>query len=119
MRFLVDAQFPSRLAELLKGAGHDALHTSYLAEGNRTSDDEIARIADVEDRVVITKDRDFRDSHLLRGTPRRLLIVTTGNVSNRALLDLFARNLPTIMAALEQAKTVELRTDAVVSHRDQ
>ena len=119
MRFLVDAQFPVRLAELLHGSGHDALHTSGLPDGNRTSDDEIARIADADVRVVVTKDRDFRDSHLLRGTPRRLLIVATGNVSNRVLLDLFGTNLPTIVTALEQASMVELRRDAVVLHRDE
>jgi len=53
--------------------------------GYRTTDPEIASIADDEGRVVVTKDRDFRDSHLLRGVPRRLLIVTTGNISNNDL----------------------------------
>jgi predicted nuclease of predicted toxin-antitoxin system len=37
---------------------------------------------------VVTKDADFRNSHLLSGSPRRLLIVTTGNITNDALLEL-------------------------------
>ena len=82
MRFLVDAQLPARLARFLTDAGHAAVHTSELPNGNATPDSEINRVADADDRVVVTKDRDFRDSHLLRGTPRHLLVVTTGNITN-------------------------------------
>jgi predicted nuclease of predicted toxin-antitoxin system len=73
VKFLIDAQLPARLAGLLSAAGHDVVHTSQLPDGNRTTDTSLATVADAEDRVVITKDRDFRDSHLLRRTPRRLV----------------------------------------------
>jgi predicted nuclease of predicted toxin-antitoxin system len=43
-----------------------ASHTSSLPDGNRTSDRQLADIADSENRVVVTKDRDFRDSQLLQ-----------------------------------------------------
>ena len=66
MKFLIDAQLPARLAGLLGAAGHDAVHTSQLPEGNRTTDAALAATADAEDRVVVSKDRDFRDRHLLR-----------------------------------------------------
>jgi predicted nuclease of predicted toxin-antitoxin system len=93
VKFLIDAQLPARLAGLLSAAGHDAIHASELPEGNRTTDTALAGLADAEDRVVVTKDRDFRDSHLLRRQPRRLLVVATGNIRNRDLLALFADNL--------------------------
>ena len=38
MKFLIDAQLPTRLAELLNRAGHDALHTIGLPDGNRSTD---------------------------------------------------------------------------------
>jgi len=85
VRFLVDAQLPARLARFLADAGHDTLHTTDLPDGNRTTDAEIATLAEAQDRVVVTKDRDFRDGHLLNGSPRQLLVVATGNVSNNAL----------------------------------
>lgn len=81
MKFLIDAQLPLRLSHLLAKADHDSIHTSDLPDGNRTSDRQLAHIADSENRVVVTKDRDFRDSHLLQNLPRRLLVVTTGNIA--------------------------------------
>lgn len=66
---LVDAQLPRRLA------GWNAIHTLDLPMGNRTPDDTLARIADLEGRFVITKDTDFFHSHLLRGKPQRLLLI--------------------------------------------
>jgi predicted nuclease of predicted toxin-antitoxin system len=91
VKFLVDAQLPVRLARFRAGAGHDVVHTSELPEGNRTTDARIAQVADGEGRVVVTKDRDFRDGHLLSGSPRRLLIVATGNITNTVLLSLYER----------------------------
>jgi predicted nuclease of predicted toxin-antitoxin system len=38
VRFLVDAQLPLRLARLLVHAGHDAIHTTNLVDGNRSFD---------------------------------------------------------------------------------
>lgn len=97
--------------------GHDAQHTSELPDGNRTTDARIAEFADHEGRVVVTKDRDFRDAHLLRGSPQRLLIVTTGNITNAALLSLFDAHLDAIALALEEADLVELGAAALVVYR--
>ncbi len=58
------------------------VHTNELGEGNRTTDAEIIRIADRDERVVVTKDHDFLDGHLLNNAPQRLLLVTTGNIRN-------------------------------------
>lgn len=91
VRFLVDAQLPARLARFLRSVGHDALYTTELPDGNRTSDGRIAELADDEGRVVVTKDRDFRDGHLLARSPQRLLVGATGNITNAALLSLFGR----------------------------
>jgi predicted nuclease of predicted toxin-antitoxin system len=77
VRFLIDAQLPVRLGRFLNDAGHDALHTSELPNGNRTTDSHITERADQDERVVVTKDQDFRDSHLLSRSPRRLLVVAT------------------------------------------
>lgn len=117
MKFIVDAQLPARLAKFLAEAGHDAVHTSELPDGNRTTDARIGELADEQDRVVCTKDRDFRDGHLLNGSPRRLLVVATGNITNAALLSLFERHIDAIVAALGESDFVELGPIALVVHR--
>jgi len=77
----------------------------------------LCEVADQQERVVVTKDRDFRDGHLLRGTPRRLLVVATGNTSDAALVALFEANGTAVVSALQEADFVELGPDSLVQHR--
>ena len=114
MRFLLDAQLPRRLARELTSLGHEAVHTLDLPDGNRTSDDRICEIADSESRLVVTKDRDFVDAFILRGTPRRLLFISTGNIGNDALIVLFARRLPEIEAVSATSRFIELSRSALL-----
>ena len=116
MKFLIDAQLPARLTRFLNEAGHDALHTSELPDGNRTTDAQIAERADRDERVVVTKDHDFRDSHLLSRSPRRLLVVATGNITNAALLALFEANLDAIVGALGEVDFVEISAHSLLLH---
>jgi predicted nuclease of predicted toxin-antitoxin system len=113
VNFLVDAQLPLRLAQFLTRAGHDVLHTSELPNGNHSEDREIAQRADADNRVLITKDRDFRDGHLLMRSPRRLLVIATGNVTNDALMSLFQHHLDAITSAFDETHYVELTHDAL------
>ena len=89
MNFLIDAQLPRLLAVWLRELGHDAAHTLDLENGNRSSDQTISALANEKNAVVVSKDRDFLDSHLLSGNPSRLLMVATGNTPNRQLLSIF------------------------------
>lgn len=113
MKFLIDAQLPLRLSTQLANSGHDSVHTSALRDGNRTSDRELATIADSQDRVLVTKDRDFRDGYLLLNVPRQLLMVATGNITNDDLLALFEANLTLIVDAFENVPFVEINQTSV------
>ncbi len=73
-------------------------------------------MADAAGRIVVSKDADFRNSHLLTGSPARLLLVATGNIRNDDLLSLFEGRLAAIEDAFALGDYVELRPDAVVSH---
>jgi predicted nuclease of predicted toxin-antitoxin system len=115
MKFLVDAQLPRRLVALLREYGHDAIHTLDLPQGNQSTDAFIITVADREDRIVISKDDDFVSSFLLRRTPRKLLLVSTGNISNRDLLDLVRRNLPILVSALTEADFIEITGSSVIT----
>lgn len=65
MKFLIDAHLPGRLAGYLEAQGHDAIHVATLPRGFETSDAEITAWADADERVVVSKDADFVNSHLV------------------------------------------------------
>ena len=117
MRFLLDAQLPKRLTSVFAAAGHDVIHTSELPHGNRTPDDELVRVAAREQRIIVTKDRDFEVSHLLRGEPAKLVLITAGNTTNRDLAKLLTDSLATIVDALTELDYVELTAGTVVIRR--
>ncbi|MGC8785011.1 MAG: DUF5615 family PIN-like protein [Armatimonadota bacterium] len=116
MKFLVDAQLPRRLASFLEQAGHDATHTLDLPEGNRTSDEVIEEISRRERAVLITKDRGFIPHIVLETGAYKLLLVSTGNISNDTLLSLFAGHLESLASALENHDFVELTRERLVVH---
>lgn len=116
MRFLVDAQLPRRLAYRLREAGHDVLHTLDLPNGNRTTDPEITTLSMRDQRVVITKDADFVNSFLLSRQPHKLVLISTGNISNAALEALFMSQMPALVAALATYDYIELGRSALVVH---
>lgn len=116
MKFIVDAQLPLKLAVALQAAGHDAIHTLSLPDKNRSSDTFITRLADSEGRVVISKDADFVTSHIVNGSPVRLLQISTGNLPNSVLLPLVIGNLHRIGAAFQAVAYVELTASTMVAH---
>ena len=116
MRFLIDAHLPRRLAYSLSGAGHEATHTLDLPRGNSTTDSEINDISSREQCVVVTKDADFVTSLHLTGKPYKLLLVSTGNISNAELEALFVTNLAALAEAFQMHSFVELTRTMVIIH---
>lgn len=116
MKFLVDAQLPRRLAIWLNGTGHHVLHTLDLPLKNQTPDSKINKLSFEQERIVITKDADFVDSFLLGKGPHKLLLVSTGNITNHDLLTLFERNLEQILEACSVNNFVELNQQTLIVH---
>lgn len=112
MRYIIDAQLPYLLAELLRQRQFDVIHTDNLPNRERTGDQYIRILADKENRIVITKGTDFRDSYLFCKTPPKLLLLTTGNINNRKLLDLFRATIVVIDAPFVHHAFIELTNEA-------
>ncbi|MEO5665067.1 MAG: DUF5615 family PIN-like protein [Nocardioides sp.] len=114
--FLVDQQLPKVLANYLTEQGHDARHIKDYPGGPTMSDAQIALLCDVESRFVVTKDEDFRISHLLGKPPAKLLHVTCGNISTRDLLALFDQHLPEFEVAITAYAYLEINRLGVIIH---
>ena len=116
MKFLTDANLPFRLAKFLLQKRYHILHTDDLPNKERTTDNEIRKVAKEHDFLVITKDSDFLDSHLIQGIPSKLLLITTGNIVNKELLDLFDINFDQIVQLFEIYDLIELYNEQIIVH---
>jgi len=116
MKFLIDAQLPYKLKSWLVEKGYDAIHTRDPPDANLTEDLEIVKVADDKNRMVISKDSDFLKLYILKGKPQKLLLVTTGNITNKDLLNLFEKNFDTAMAMFNSHSVVEINNSFVIGH---
>ncbi len=114
MKFLIDAQLPRRMVGWFGSAGYDAVHTLDLPDGNRTPDEQVIERADREQRVVVTKDADFVNAHVLHGRPAKLLLISTGNISNRDLEALMVPLIPDIVREFQTHSFLELGRAGIV-----
>jgi predicted nuclease of predicted toxin-antitoxin system len=108
-----------QLARLLRERGHGVVHTHELPDGNRTTDAELIRNCRENDRIMVSKDDDLRMAQRIRGHPRVVLLVRTGNIANADLLRLFESRYAELIGALETATLVEVhRTMLVIESND-
>ena len=113
---MVDAQLPYRLKHWLVNEGFDTIHTDDLPNQHLTSNLEIVRVAGDEGRIVISKDSDFLKLRILQNKPERILMITTGNIVNKDLLNLFEQNFETATKLFESYDVVEMNNSFVIGH---
>ena len=113
MTFRLDAELRT-LVHLLKAEGCDTLHTLDLPDGNRTLDQQISALADLEERVVSSTDANFVQSRLLQGNPRKLLVIATGNIRNPELASLMLQALPSQKDLFKTNSLIDLHRGALI-----
>ena len=113
MKFLVDAQLPKKLSLLLQYKGFDSIHTLDLPNKNYSKDSEINQISIKEKRVLISKDADFIESLLISNKPYKLICISTGNITNKELLELFSKNIDLIVNSIKHHRLVEISSNSI------
>ena len=116
MNFIVDAQLPKSLSDFLNQQGYDSIHTLNLFTKNKTPDERIIEIAEEQERIVITKDNDFLDYYLLKERPKQLILISTGNISNKRLMELFRINIDKIVEVMKDVSLIEMYIDEIIIH---
>jgi predicted nuclease of predicted toxin-antitoxin system len=94
----------------------DVIHARDLPDGKRTQDVTLNEISLREQRILVAKDEDFVNTFLLRRQPYKLLLIATGNITNRDLAQLFQDNLELMIQAFEKYDFVELDRTALICH---
>ncbi|MEY2911159.1 MAG: hypothetical protein RLZZ184_468 [Cyanobacteriota bacterium] len=96
--------------------GYDVVHTKNLPLQNATPDSEINKLSIIEQRIVITKDKDFLDSFLIKKEPYKLLLITTGNISNKQIEQIFIQNISQMVELFMNYDFLELTKDSLIIH---
>ncbi len=116
MKFLVDAQLPYAVKNIFENLGYDTKHTDDLPDKERTTDNQIREISRIENRIVITKDTDFVDSHHIKGIPSKLLLVSTGNIKNKYLYNLITKHSGQIISLFSEYNLIEIDNTDLIAH---
>lgn len=87
MRFICDVHIPIRLSKYLANHAVESVHVNPVLRGSSTSDELISQHADQHEAIVITKDINFRNTYFLKKTPRKLIRICLGNISNDRLIE--------------------------------
>jgi predicted nuclease of predicted toxin-antitoxin system len=93
MKFLCDVHISYKLVKHLRLLGFETFHINEILEKWLTSDSKICNFTDQNDLVVITKDSDFRNSHYIKKSPKKLIKINLGNISNEELIQIFSSNM--------------------------
>ena len=93
MKFLCDVHISFKLVRHLRSLGYDVFHVNEILDTWFSSDSMISKFADDNDLIVITKDSDFRNSFYINNSPKKLIKINLGNISNELLIQVITDNL--------------------------
>jgi len=88
MRFLCDVHISYKIANYLVANGYETFHVNKILNTWYTTDKDICNYADINNLIVITKDSDFRDSFFIKKSPKKLIKLNLGNISNVELIQI-------------------------------
>ena len=118
LKFIIDTQLPPSLSGYLSSKNCDSRHTTYYPDGHLLKDREIVQMAIDERRIIVTKDHDFLDYYLLKGAPPRVLLLEVGNITNKALFELFEANWIKLFDMLnKEAELVLFSPDRIAEYK--
>ncbi len=101
LKFLVDTQLPPKLSLFIKSKGYDSKHTTDYSDGHLFNDTKIKTIAIDENRIIVTEDKDFFDSFIVKGFPPKVLLIDLGNIKNDVLIEIINNNIKLIVDKFE------------------
>ena len=93
MKFLCDVHISFKLVRHLRSLGYEVFHVNEILDAWFSSDSLISKFADDNDLIVITKDSDFRNSFYINNSPKKLIKINLGNISNELLIQVITDNL--------------------------
>lgn len=101
MKLLLDQNLSRRLVALLE-ADYPGSTQVALAGLESATDLEIWHFAKNNGFVIVTKDSDFEEISIVKGTPPKVIWIRTGNSKNHSILSVLLKNKIQIVNAFSQ-----------------
>lgn len=115
MKLLCDVHISYKVVNFLAKYADEVIHINNILDKWYTTDKAICEYADEHDFIVISKDKDFKNSHLIHSSPRKLLLIALGNLSSDHIINTLGRALKIIKEKNKQPSFyVELSGDALL-----
>jgi len=111
MKFLCDVHISFKLVNALNQLGYECVHVNNMLDKWFTKDEAITKFADKNDYIIITKDADFRNSFFINRTPKKLLKVNLGNITNHDLIKIVTECMPKIENVSQNHKNFIIEID--------
>lgn len=119
MRFLCDVHISYQLVKYIQKLGFECEHVNTLPNKWHKSDAEICNYVDAHDCILITKNPDFKNTHFIKQTPKKLIRTALGNISNQQLIALFDANMQHIGQAMKATKcSIEVNDSYIEKNED-
>lgn len=119
MKVLCDVHIAIKVSKYFESKGLESLHVNQILDKWFTKDSDICEYADLNGMTVFTKDSDFKSSHLIRQTPKKLIKVNLGNISNNELLEILDKSLSQIINEIDSNEKcfIELNRDTFIAFK--
>jgi predicted nuclease of predicted toxin-antitoxin system len=115
MRVLCDVHIARKVVRFFEGKSIEAVHVNDILDGYFTKDADLSRYADFHGYVIITKDADFKDSHFLKASPRKLIKVSLGNIPTNQLILLLDKHLTLLQEKFDTGNCyIEINPTSIV-----
>jgi predicted nuclease of predicted toxin-antitoxin system len=96
MRLLLDANISWRLTDKLKNYFDDCKHVDHIELAVPAPDIDIWEYALKNNMIIVTNDEDFINLINLKGFPPKVILLKTGNQSNRYIESLLIKHIQDI-----------------------
>lgn len=115
MRVLCDVHIARKVVRFFDEKSIEAVHVNDILDGSFTRDADLSHYADIHDFVIITKDADFKNSHFLKASPRKLIKVSLGNIPTNQLILLLEKHLTLFQKKFDAGNCyIEINTTSIV-----
>lgn len=115
MKVLCDVHIARKVVQFFQENGIESVHVNDILDSWYTKDQDIVDYADRHNYTVMSKDQDFKNSHLIKKTPTRLLKINLGNISTQKLIEILGKNLELLKEKFAKERClVEINRDTIL-----